>query len=398
MSDGAAAASGVTTDEEEMWVRAMRAYLRQAIGVQGWAVRPVSRLLKTAVHELDLALPLPAREAPACVEDVLASMSQPFDCALRSDGRPVDEGRRIRGIVAGGNRGGVPVVVTVDLRPGQGGGTAVRLRAAARELTASQRAAQQAAEAVAQRLAQYEGTGAASAAGTGSAATGSTWFEADPEEEAEMSETERAFASALRQRTSAWAPADVNGCFHVFDAESVAAPLVAYVVLDDLIGAQRHLLAAVGVHLLGDHVRGDRLHSQLFWPAEPSSSWALDARGTLEQLAEASARWFRTVLDKPVMLQVWLHDDYAYAARYLFADTGETLIQCYNKGLAPRGQAEELIAAGHVHGRGWIQTRGLPAPSGYFHIRGDLGKASVPRGVPALTWRGPIGGTWYEGW
>ena len=371
-----------------MWVRAMRTYLKRMTGARGWAVRPLSKLLKTAVHELDLALPLSAEAAPAHVEGVLASMSQLFDCALQSDERPVDEGRRIRGIVAGGIRGGMPVVVTVDLKPAQAGGTTMWLRAAARELIASQRTAEKAAQAMAERLAQREGTGAAPAAGT--------WFEADPSDEAEMSGAEVAFAASLRGHSSAWAPADVDGYVFGFDADGVTEPLVAYADITDHADPPHGLLHA-GVHLLGDRVRGDRLHSQLFSLPERPSSWALDTHGTPEQLAESSARWFRMVLGKPVVLYVWLHDDYAYAARYAFADTGETLIQCYDRSLAPAGQAEELIAAGHVHGRGWIQTTGLPAPFCYFHIRGDLGKGNVPPGVPARTKRGPISGLWYEG-
>ncbi|HEX7160052.1 MAG TPA: hypothetical protein VF223_02320 [Trebonia sp.] len=378
----------MTKDEEEMWVRAMRTYLKQMTGTRGWTVRPLSKLLKAAVHELDLALPLSTEVASARIEGVLASMSQLFDCALQSDGRPVDEGRRIRGIVAAGARGGMPAVVTVDLRPAQAGGTAVWLRAAARELTASQRTAEKAARAVAERLAQRESTGAASAAGA--------WFEVDPSDEAEMSSAEAAFAAALRGHSSAWAPADVDGYVSGFGADGVTEPLVACADLTDHADPP-HFLFRAGVHLLGDWVRGDRLHSQLFSLPGCPSSWALDAHGTPERLAESSARWFRMVLGKPVVLYVWLHDDYAYAARYAFADTGETLTQCYNQSLAPAGQAEELIAAGHVHGRGWIQTTGLPAPSCYFHIRGDLGKGTVPPGVPAPAKRGPIPGLWYEG-
>jgi hypothetical protein len=129
---------------------------------------------------------------------------------------------------------------------------------------------------------------------------------------------------------------------------------------------------------------------------EHPSSWALDSVGTHDELAELSADWFRRVLDKPVVLYVWLNDDYAYAARYAFADTGETLIQCYERQIAPAGQAADLIAAGHVHGRGWIQTIGLPNPSYYFHIRGDLANGVVPPGVPAATKRGPLSRLWYE--
>lgn len=45
-----------------------------------------------------------------------------------------------------------------------------------------------------------------------------------------------------------------------------------------------------------------------------------------------------------------------------FTDYDRTISQLYRKDLVPPGQAEELIAAGHVHGRGWIQTVGLPRP------------------------------------
>src|SRR5262249_52339724 len=212
-------------------------------GSKGWTTRPLSKLLKTAVHELDLALPLSAEAAPARVEGVLASMSQLFDCALQSDGRPVNEGRRIRGIVAGGIRGGMPVVVTVDLRPAQAGGTAMRLRAAARELTASQRTAEKAAQAVAERLAHSEGTSAAPPAGT--------WFGLDPGDEAEMSSAEVAFAASLRGHDSAWAPAGVHGYVPGFGADGVSEPLVACADLTDHADPQ-HLLLRAGVHLLGD--------------------------------------------------------------------------------------------------------------------------------------------------
>jgi hypothetical protein len=211
-----------------------------------------------------------------------------------------------------------------------------------------------------------------------------------------MSDAELAFAAALRKHSSAWTPANVYGHVVGFAADGVEEPLVAYADPTDPANPNRHLIS-VGVHLLGDRVRGDRLHSQTWSLPERPSSWALDFTGTRDQLAKASAHWFRGVLDKPMVLYVWLHDGYAYAARYAFADTGETLIQYYVRELAPAGQAEELIAAGHVHGKGWIQTVGLPTPSCYFHIRGDLRKGTVLPGVPAATNRGPLPGFWYEG-
>ncbi|NUR00751.1 MAG: hypothetical protein HOY79_30760 [Streptomyces sp.] len=68
----------------------------------------------------------------------------------------------------------------------------------------------------------------------------------------------------------------------------------------------------------------------------------------------------------------------------------------YRKNLAPAGQAEELIAPGHVHGKGWIQTVGLPVPTLYQHVRGDRSRAVVPEGARAVSERGPLHGVGYE--
>ncbi|MGJ5750825.1 hypothetical protein FB563_4862 [Streptomyces puniciscabiei] len=220
------------------------------------------------------------------------------------------------------------------------------------------------------------------------------WFVIEPEddEEFEFTDEERAFAAALRERTAGWAEARVDG--DIFRSDGWDS-LVACLSFGDP-GARRHLID-VGVHFYGDRVRGDRLHNQMFTLTDRPSGWGLEATGTVEELADRSARWFRTVLDKPVVLYVWLNADrYAYAARFAYADDDQTIGQLYHKDLAPAGQTEELIAAGHVHGRGWIQTTGLPTPSLYQHIRGDLDRAVLPSGVRAVTERGPLAGVWYE--
>ena len=93
-------------DEDELWVGAIRTVIKRTTGRRGLFVRPFSKLFKSVAHELDLALPLPADAVMGRVESVLTSMSQIFDYPPQSDtGR-----RRIRGIVAGGARGGMPVV------------------------------------------------------------------------------------------------------------------------------------------------------------------------------------------------------------------------------------------------------------------------------------------------
>jgi hypothetical protein len=116
----------------------------------------------------------------------------------------------------------------------------------------------------------------------------------------------------------------------------------------------------------------------------------------VDELAHLTADWFQTVLRKPVVLYVWLHEKCAYAARYVFADTDETLCQMWSQRLAPPGKAEELIAAGHAHGKDWIQTRGLHAPNLFVYRRGDRELAVLPPDVRESTQLGPLDGVWYE--
>jgi hypothetical protein len=211
----------------------------------------------------------------------------------------------------------------------------------------------------------------------------------------EITEAEQGFLARLRERTAPLAATE-----SVDEIEGGAARFDGVLAVCLSLGdpdEPRHLID-FGVHFSGNRVRGDRMHNQFPALTEPPTNLALDATDTIEELAEVSADWFGAILRKPVMLYVWLNADwYVYAARFAFADTDQTLIQCYNNQLAPRGQAKELIAAGHVHGREWIQTTGLPAPHYYLHIRGDIKTARIPPGTPAAPRRGPIGGPWYEG-
>lgn len=223
------------------------------------------------------------------------------------------------------------------------------------------------------------------------------WFELDEPDDIDFYEftaPELAFVRALRERTAGWAAAGVEGLVCRSDEWD---SLVARLSFTDR-EAPLHLID-VGVHFYGDRLRGDQLHDQTYMLTDTPSSWALDASGTVEELAERAASWFRSVLRKPVVLYVWLNDDqWAYAARFAFADTNQTIAQLYHGDLAPTGQQEALIAAGHVHGKGWIQTKALPAPTLYQHIRGDLAAAvSLPPGLRAVTERGPLGGVWYAG-
>jgi hypothetical protein len=208
-----------------------------------------------------------------------------------------------------------------------------------------------------------------------------------------FSDEEEAFVSRVRERTAPWAWKGTSSM--VGRSEDERSLLVAISLMDNLI------LVDIGVFLADGRVQGDRLHNQQYTLPDVPSAWALDLTGPVEHLAQASADWFIAVLRRPVLLHVWLNDDRkAYAARYVFADTDETLAQAWNKHLAPAGKERELIEAGHVRGRDWVQVKGLPAPEVFVHVRGDLGAAVIPEGATqrGRWWRrlARLPGVWYQ--
>ncbi|WP_157435981.1 hypothetical protein [Actinospica robiniae] len=225
------------------------------------------------------------------------------------------------------------------------------------------------------------------------------WFIPDPEESADMTAQELAFAAALSEATAGLVTPGVSDLLiPAAEGDHGDDTLVASLSFSDRDTGKKYGVGLIdfGVHFCAGSVKGGRLHNQLYSLTGATPSLALEASGTIDELADQTARWFDAVLRRPIVLYVWLNDGYAYAARYAFADTSETLAQLYNRGIAPKGQYEQVIAAGHVHGRGWLQTAGLPTPDVYVPIRGDLAAARVPAAVVRAEQRGPIDGSWYE--
>jgi hypothetical protein len=191
------------------------------------------------------------------------------------------------------------------------------------------------------------------------------WFELDdPDDEFAFSDDELAFAAALREHAGSWTVPSAHSWVGRPEDDS---SLVVVASLDH--GVYGHL-ADFGVHVTGRHARGDRLANPLLYLPEQPTPMALESTGAPEELAERAAAWFESLLSKPVVRREWEHNGQVYAHRSLFADTGEPLVQGYNRTLAPPGQAESLIAAGHVYGRGWIQTSGLEHPTRVVPLRG----------------------------
>ena len=167
-----------------------------------------------------------------------------------------------------------------------------------------------------------------------------------------VSEEEHAFLSALR----GWIDGRIYSFSHREDTREAGLLVGVDVAADHLV------LLTVGVRFRSGRLHGDRVDSQLYGFPEQPSSLAIDSAGTPIDLATVAAAWFDALLRRPIVRHEWLHGGEVYANRYVFADTGETLVQMYRQDLAPPGQPEQLIKNGHVFGRGWIQTSGLGSP------------------------------------
>ena len=224
------------------------------------------------------------------------------------------------------------------------------------------------------------------------------WFIPEPGESEGMTGEERAFATALSEASAGLVGTGVSDLvIPAAYGDQEDGSLVASLGISDRDPGKYALgLINFGVHFRGDRVRGGRLHNQLYSLTGETPSLNLEATGSIDELANRTAQWFEAVLRRPIILYVWLNNGHAYAARYAFADTSETLSQLYNRAIAPEGQYEQMISDGHARGMGWIQTAGLPTPDLYLLIRGDEAQARVPAGVLRAEKRGPIAGTWYE--
>lgn len=142
-------------------------------------------------------------------------------------------------------------------------------------------------------------------------------------------------------------------------------------VLD--VDAPEVALVSVGLELRGRALRGDRIsiHDRAFPPEPTSDGFVME--GSAVELAARGVELLERFANAPVVKHEWLHRGRVYAECYLFADSGERLAQMYRGEWAPLGQEDRLVAEGSVHGKGWIQTRGLSEPDRVIHVRGTHG-------------------------
>ncbi|NUW36996.1 hypothetical protein HTZ77_37180 [Nonomuraea sp. SMC257] len=189
------------------------------------------------------------------------------------------------------------------------------------------------------------------------------WFESDEL----LNADDEAFIEVLRANATNWPVTPQDTCLIPPEA---GEPLIA--ILDVTPPRKNLLLFTVGVHVKDGRLRADRLLNQEYCLPEPPTSFAMSVSGTPSGLANQAAHWFLSAMNRPVVRHEWTRWGAVYAYRYLFPDTGEGLFQSYRSLLAPRGQKDRLIAAGHVRGGGWIQVEGIGEPDRIVKILGHF--------------------------
>lgn len=182
------------------------------------------------------------------------------------------------------------------------------------------------------------------------------WFATDDDDETD--EAQQTVLDVLRARADSdhWPtidPADTNVAlpdyvsygYPLEPGEGSFGRMLAWLDVPD--PAQHLSLLTVGAYFTETDMRGDCLHNQLLTlPTEPTSL-AVAQAGSPQETAHRAADWFRSILQRPIVRYEWLRAGTVYAHRWLFADSGYSLVE------------------GRVH------TGELGPPDRQIHVRGD---------------------------
>lgn len=162
------------------------------------------------------------------------------------------------------------------------------------------------------------------------------WFATDDDDEIDVAQ--QAVLDVLRGRVDSdhWPaidPADTNVALPNYDSygyppqpgESSFGKMLAWLDVPD--PAERLSLLTVGVYFTETGMRGDCLHNQLLTLPVESTHLAVADTGSPQEMANRAADWFRDILRRPIDRYDWLREETVYAQRWLFADSGQSLVE-----------------------------------------------------------------------
>jgi len=160
-----------------------------------------------------------------------------------------------------------------------------------------------------------------SSGGPGPADDITEWFELDDYEGDNSSEADRQFLGILRERAAGWAfePEDTSA-YHVWVIDRYELRVILDLSDHD---ARLHLLT-YGVVFDGSRITGDRLHGQTHDFELPTAD-RIEDTGPVPYLAAKAARWFESILARPVEHREWYSFEQVVNEEWVIASTGEVL-------------------------------------------------------------------------
>jgi hypothetical protein len=162
------------------------------------------------------------------------------------------------------------------------------------------------------------------------------WFATEDDDE--IDEAQQAVLDVLRALANSdhWPtihPADTNVALPNYVSygyplqpdETSFGKVLAWLDVPD--PAQHLSLLTVGVYFTETDMRGDCLHNQLLTlPTEPTHL-AVTQAGPPQEMTHLAADWFHDILQRPIVRHEWLREGRVYAQRWLFADSGHSLVE-----------------------------------------------------------------------
>ena len=202
------------------------------------------------------------------------------------------------------------------------------------------------------------------------------WFEDyDDPDVNPFNAADGAFVATLRDQARSLPAGDVDSCAWRF-----GDPLAIWV----RVGSGPRLLA-FGAHFTNGTCRGGWMPGEPWVLPEERSSIAFAATGSDDELIRRAIGWIDTVLRRPIERVEWWHRCTPYAVRYRFADTGEGLVEAFDRKFAPRRVCRRLRAAACARGIVRIDTSAIGEPHATVAVRFD-GRSLPTPSLPNFDW------------
>lgn len=109
-------------------------------------------------------------------------------------------------------------------------------------------------------------------------------------------------------------------------------------------------------------LHADEVHNQLFFFPESPTPLSMLKDGPAEFLVSAVDEWLSEIVSRDAFEDEWVHRGRVFASATRLAGYGDVTMS-FDESLAPRGLKLRLLVQGSYQGKGWINPRGISAPT-----------------------------------